>query len=444
MSGLAEVLLTLGYQVTGSDIRENAVTRRLVSLGAKVYLGHAQENLGAADLVVYSSAISEQNPEMLAAKGSGRALISRAGMLAELMRLKYGIAVAGTHGKTTTTSLIAHILAQAGLDPTYVIGGRIMKSPANARLGAGSWMVAEADESDASFLCLHPLIAVVTNIDRDHLLHYEGDFERLRQAFLHFLSNLPFYGVAVLCLDCDHVASLLPYVRQAALTYGLSPQADVRAENIIQEGRTMRFDIVGKNVPNLRALLNLAGMHNVQNALAAVAVASEIEISGDVILEALESFSGVSRRLEDRGEFITARGGRCALIDDYAHHPTELAAVLAALREIYPHRRILLVFQPHRFSRTQDLFFDFVKVLSTADVLVLLEVYAAGEAPLAGADGQSLHRAVGAFGAVSAHFAATLEEAEEMVHDLARDGDVVLVAGAGSVAQLPGHLMKKE
>ncbi|MBI3714925.1 MAG: UDP-N-acetylmuramate--L-alanine ligase [Betaproteobacteria bacterium] len=437
MSGIAEVLLNLGYTVSGSDIAESAPVKRLRSLGAKIMIGHAAVNIGGTDVVVTSSAVKPDNPEVVAAKAARVPVIPRAMMLAELMRFKQGIAIAGTHGKTTTTSLIAHVLGEAGLDPTCVIGGRLNSIGTNARLGKGEYLVAEADESDASFLFLQPMLAVVTNIDQDHMETYEHDFAKLKTAFVEFLEHLPFYGLAVLCADDANVREILPRLTKPFITYGLSEHAELRAVNVQAAGGKMRFTAVSSNPVRrdrtvLDCELNLAGLHNVGNALSAIAIAREIGIGDEHIAHALSTFGGVGRRFQRYGE-IACEGGTFTLIDDYGHHPAEMAAVLAAARGAFPGRRILLAFQPHRFTRTRDLFEDFVKVLSTADELVLADVYPAGEAPIVAADGRALMRALRVAGKVEASFVATPAEMPEAIASRARAGDVVITMGAGSV-----------
>ena len=392
MSGIAEVMLSLGYKVQGSDLKANKQTRRLEEQGATVFIGHAAGNIDAADAVVVSSAVDETNPEVAAARERLMPVVQRAEMLAELMRFRYSIAVAGTHGKTTTTSLVASVLAEGGLDPTFVIGGRLKSADANARLGQGDYLVAEADESDASFVHLKPMLAVVTNIDADHMATYEGDIEKLRTGFIEFLHNLPFYGLAVVCIDDPGVNEVLGNIGRSVITYGLAEDADVRAENVeFAEGRT-RFDVVRPgDRETLHIALRLPGMHNVRNALAAIAVAEELQVADDAVVSALGDFEGIDRRFQSHGEVTTA-AGKVMLVDDYGHHPTEIAATLAAARSGWPDRRVVLVFQPHRYTRTFDLMDDFANVLSDADVLVLLDVYAAGETPIAGADGRAMAR----------------------------------------------------
>ena len=446
MSGIAEVMLSLGYAVQGSDLKANKQTRRLEEQGATVFIGHAKGHVSNADAVVVSSAVDETNPEVLAARGLRLPVVQRAEMLAELMRFRYSIAVAGTHGKTTTTSLIASVLAEGGLDPTFVIGGRLKSADANARLGQGDYLVAEADESDASFVHLKPMLAVVTNIDADHMSTYEGSVDRLRDGFVEFLHNLPFYGLAVLCIDDPGVREVLGRVGRSVVTYGFDKTADVRAENLVFEAGITRFDVRRGDKPALSISLRLPGRHNVQNALAAVAVAEELAIADDSAVRALESFEGIDRRFQTLGEIETA-AGQILMVDDYGHHPTELAATLSAARSGWPERRVVLVFQPHRYSRTRDLMDDFAQALSDADVLVLLDVYAAGEAPIAGADGRAIARAVRSRGAVEPVFVETLDELVPVLEDLLRDGDLLLTTGAGDIGgfaqTLPARLASR-
>ena len=398
MGGIAEVLLNLGYDVQGSDLKANAVTDRLVTLGARVMIGHDAAHVAAADVVVVSSAVRADNPELLAARERRVPVVQRAEMLAELMRFRFGIAIAGTHGKTTTTSMVASILAEAGLDPTFVIGGRLKSAGTNARLGTGRYLVAEADESDASFMHLQPMIAIVTNVDADHLGTHDGDFERLKQSFVDFLHNLPFYGLAVLCADDPVLAAMLRHVGRPSVTYGIEAAADVRAVHVRREGPRSSFDVVraGRSAP-LSITLNLPGRHNVLNALAAIAVATDLDVADDAIQRALGEFQGIDRRLQNYGD-VEVAGGVVTLVDDYGHHPTEIAATLEAVRQGWPGRRVVLAFQPHRYTRTHDLLDDFARVLAEADALLVAEVYAAGEAPIAGADGKAICRAVRSHG----------------------------------------------
>jgi UDP-N-acetylmuramate--alanine ligase len=444
MSGIAEVLLNLGYAVSGSDLADNAVTRRLADLGARIHRGHGADNIADADAVVVSTAVAEDNPEVIAAREKKIPIVPRALMLAELMRLRQGIAIAGTHGKTTTTSLVASILGEAGMDPTFVIGGRLTAAGANARLGQGDFLVAEADESDASFLYLTPVIAIVTNIDADHMDTYGHDFERLKQAFVDFCQRLPFYGMAVLCIDDPHVREILPRITKPITTYGFDEAAQVRAVDARFEGGLMHFTVRREGMPELAVSLNHPGMHNVLNALAAIAVATEVGASDAAILKALGEFHGVGRRFQRYGEQPARDGGSYTLIDDYGHHPVEMAATLAAARGAFPGRRLVLVFQPHRYTRTRDCFEDFVRVLSEADVLLLTEVYPAGEAPIVAADGRALARAVRVAGKVEPVFVENVAEVPAMVRDLVQAEDVVLVMGAGSIGQVAPTLAASE
>jgi len=441
MSGIAEVLLNLGYSVSGSDAAESAATRRLAQLGAKVWLGHAAEHIAGADAIVVSTAVKPDNPEVIAARVARIPVVPRAVMLAELMRLKQGIAIAGTHGKTTTTSLVASVLAAGGLDPTFVIGGRLNSVGANARLGTGDYIVVEADESDASFLNLMPVIAVVTNIDNDHMETYGHDFARLKQAFVEFLSRLPFYGTAVLCIDDAHVREILPFVSKRVVTYGFAPEAQVRATDVQACGTAMRFKALREGAPALDVTLNLPGRHNVSNALAAIAVATELDLPDAPIRDALASFTGVGRRFARHGE-VPIDGGTFTLIDDYGHHPVEMAATLAAARGAFPGRRIVLAFQPHRYTRTRDCFEDFVKVLSTVDVLLLADVYPAGEAPIVAADGRSLARAIRVAGRVEPVFVESIDDMPAAIRAAAQPGDVVITMGAGSIGGVPARLLE--
>jgi UDP-N-acetylmuramate--alanine ligase len=442
MSGIAEVFHNLGYTVTGSDLSESGTVRRLRSLGVKVTIGHAAANVGEAHAVVTSSAVKPDNPEVVRARETRIPVVPRAMMLAELMRFKQGIAIAGTHGKTTTTSLATAVLGEAGLDPTCVIGGRLNSIGTNARLGKGEFLVAEADESDASFLYLQPVVSVVTNIDADHMETYGQDFERLKQTFVEFLGHLPFYGLAVLCKDDPHVRAIMPQVARPILTYGIESDADLVATNIRWEEGRMRFTAVtadGSFKP-LEVLLNLPGVHYVLNALAVIAVAREVGAPEAAIQKGLAEFSGVGRRFQRYGDIEIAGGGHFTLVDDYGHHPAEMAATLAAARGAFPGRRIVLAFQPHRFTRTRDLFEDFVKVLSTPDELVLADVYAAGEAPVVGADGRALARAIRLAGKVEPMFVEKSSQMREAVLARVRDGDVVVTMGAGSIGHLAPEL----
>jgi len=447
MSGIAEVMLSLGYRIQGSDIKPNKQTKRLEKLGATVFIGHAEDNIRDADAVVVSSAVDETNPEVAAAREQLMPVVQRAEMLAELMRFRYSIAVAGTHGKTTTTSLIASVLAEGGLDPTFVIGGRLKSADANARLGQGEYLVAEADESDASFVHLKPMLAVVTNIDADHMATYDGNIEKLRESFVEFLHNLPFYGLAVVCSDDPGVQEIIASTGRAVMTYGLDEDADLRAHNVEFDAGVTRFDVIrSDDKPPLGITLRLPGLHNVRNALAAIAVAGELQVADDAVVRALKNFEGIDRRFQSLGE-IDTDAGRIMLIDDYGHHPTEVAATLAAARTGWPGKRVVLVFQPHRYTRTRDLMDDFAQVLSEADVLVLLDVYAAGEAPIAGADGRAIARAVRSRGAVEPVFVESLDEVPTVLKDVLEDGDLVLTMGAGDIGgfatDLPDLLRNK-
>ena len=439
MSGIAEVLATQRYQVSGSDLTESAATRRLRALGVDIAIGHRASNAHGADAVVVSTAVGMDNPEVVAARERGIPIVPRALMLAELMRLKQGIAIAGTHGKTTTTSLIASVLAEGGLDPTFVIGGRLLAVDANARLGNGDFLVAEADESDASFLYLTPVLAVVTNIDADHMETYGQDFARLTRAFVDFVQRLPFYGVAVLCIDDPHVRAILPEIAKPVVTYGLAADAALRAVDVTNAAGRMRFSAQGPG-SSLPIELALAGVHNVQNALAAIAVGREVGVDDIAIARALAEFKGVGRRFQCHGDVTLTAGGAFTLIDDYGHHPVEMAATLAAARESFPDRRVVLVFQPHRYTRTRDLFEDFVRVLSTADAVVLAEVYPAGEAPIVAADGRALARAIRVAGRVEPVFVEAVGDIATAIRGLARDGDVVVTMGAGSIGSVPAQL----
>ena len=441
MSGIAEVMVNLGYEVSGSDLAENAATRRLAGLGAQVHIGHRGENIAEADAVVVSTAVKDDNPEVQLARARQIPVVPRALMLAELMRLKQGIAVAGTHGKTTTTSLVASVLAAGGLDPTFVIGGRLNSAGAHARLGTGEFLVAEADESDASFLHLTPVIAVVTNIDADHMETYGHDFGRLKQAFVDFLQHLPFYGAAILCEDDRNLREIMPAVSKPIIRYGLAESAHIRAVDIRHEGVQMKFSVLRPGqAARLDIVLNLPGVHNVQNALAAIAVADEVGVPDEAIVRALADFKGVGRRFQRCGEVAIPGGGRFTLIDDYGHHPAEMAATLAAARGAFPGRRLVLAFQPHRYTRTRDCFEDFVRVLTSADVLLLAEVYPAGEAPIVAADARALARAVRVQGRTEPIFVEDIGEMPQQIMNVVRDGDVVLTMGAGSIGGVPGKL----
>ncbi len=438
MSGIAEVLVNLGFNVTGSDLASNSVTGRLQAAGATVYQGHQKENLKDADVVVVSSAVNEANPEVKEARARGIPVVPRALMLAELMRFRQGIAVAGTHGKTTTTSLIASILAEAGMDPTYVIGGKLESANANAKLGTGEYIVAEADESDASFLHLTPVMAVVTNIDADHMDTYEHSIDKLKTAFVDFVQQLPFWGMAVVCVDDANIREILPRITKPVMTYGFSEAARVRAINVVADNGQMRFTVQRINgvTTEFDVTLNLPGKHYVLNALAAIAIASELNVPDAAMIKALKEFKGVGRRFERYGEVMAPAGGAFTLIDDYGHHPVEMQAVIAAARGAFPNRRLVLAFQPHRFTRTRDCFEDFVKVLSSADAVLLTEVYSAGEAPIVAADGRSLVRAVRVAGKVEPLFVETTAELPQAIVNTVQEGDVVIVMGAGSIGQV--------
>lgn len=433
MSGIAEVLLNLGYEISGSDLQTSPVTARLQALGAQVHQGHAASHIEGCDAVVTSSAVKDDNPEVVAAQAARLPVVPRAEMLAELMRFRYGIAVAGTHGKTTTTSLITSVLAEGALDPTFVIGGRLNSAGANARLGAGRYLVAEADESDASFLYLQPMLSVVTNIDADHLSTYGGDFQRLRTTFVEFLHHLPFYGLAVLCGDDPQVREILPQVGRPVLTYGVGSDCDLRATDIAQQGMRTTFQAHLPDDPTpFPVTLNLPGRHSVLNALAAIAVARELEVPTAKIQRALENFQGIGRRFHHHGE-LALSDGAVTLLDDYGHHPREVAAVLEAIRGGWPQRRLVLGFQPHRYTRTRDLFDDFAQVLSEADILVLMDVYPAGESPITGADGRSLSRAIRVRGKVDPIFVEQATDLPDALPDILRDGDILLLMGAGNI-----------
>ncbi len=483
MNGIAEVLLNSGYQVSGSDLSENVATHRLKELGATIYLGHAEANLTNADAVVVSTAVGKDNPEVVAARARHIPIVPRAMMLAELMRLRQGIAVAGTHGKTTTTSLTASILAKGGLDPTYVIGGKLTSSGTNARLGQGDFIVAEADESDASFLYLQPILAVITNIDADHMETYGHDFAKLKQAFVDFVEHLPFYGMAMLCVDDANVREILPRISKPVCTYGLSEDAQVRAVNVRHESGKMHYTVQRRGIgsdKDLHITLNLPGIHNVLNSLAAIAVALEVGVTDDAIVAALAEFEGVGRRFQRYGEIklplvalphpnpdktashstkpasmqvagyppkgegaiVAASRGSFTLIDDYGHHPVEMAATLAAVRGAFPDKRLVLAFQPHRYTRTRDVFDDFVKVLCTVDALVLGEVYAAGEQPIVAADGRALMQALRVAGQSAAVFVEQITDMPQAIMLMVRDGDVVITMGAGSIGYTPGALVQ--
>ncbi len=451
MNGIAEVMLNLGFKVSGSDIADSTVIMRLRDLGAEIHQGHAAQNLRDADAVVTSTAVKADNPEVVAAREQHIPVVPRAVMLAELMRLRQGIAIAGTHGKTTTTSLVTSVLAKGGFDPTFVIGGRLNSSGANARLGTGEYIVAEADESDASFLYLTPILAVVTNIDADHMETYGHDFNKLKQAFIDFIERLPFYGRAMLCADDPNVRDILPRISKPVTTYGMGEDAQIRAVNVRHEGGRMRFTAQcrhdekclfdGKPL-DLDITLNLAGEHNVLNALAAIAIGLEVGVAPQAIAAALAEFQGVGRRMQRYGEIALPQGGKFALLDDYGHHPVEMKATLAAVRGAFPGKRLVLAFQPHRYTRTRDLFEDFVKVLGSVDALLLADVYAAGEAPIVAADGRSLMHALRVAGQSNAVFVENIADMPQAILHMAHDGDVVLTMGAGSIGGVPNQVQQ--
>ncbi|GGK76898.1 UDP-N-acetylmuramate--L-alanine ligase [Amphritea balenae] len=440
MCGIAEVLLNQGYQISGSDIRDSAVTERLRGMGAEIFIGHAQENITAANVVVTSTAVQEDNPEVSAARERRIPIVRRAEMLAELMRYRHGIAVAGTHGKTTTTSLLASVMAEAKLDPTFVIGGRLNSAGTNAKLGGSRYLVAEADESDASFLHLQPMVTIVTNIDADHMDTYGGDFGKLKQTFIEFLHNLPFYGLAVLCNDDPVVQEIIPAIGRPIVTYGITENADYRAVDISQNGMETSFTVKRPDGrADLSVTLNMPGKHNVLNALATIAVATDEGIEDNAICSALAKFQGVGRRFQVLGE-IPVKGGSAMLVDDYGHHPREVQATIKAVKEGWPGKRLVMVNQPHRYTRTRDLYEDFVQVLSDADVLLLMEVYAAGEAPIAGADSRSLCRSIRQRGSVDPVFVETLDEVPAVLRNLLQPGDLLLTQGAGNITALAHEL----
>ncbi|HEY5603497.1 MAG TPA: UDP-N-acetylmuramate--L-alanine ligase [Gammaproteobacteria bacterium] len=440
MSGIAEVLLNLGYAVSGSDVKENSATQRLRSLGAAIHIGHAVGNVQGCDVVVYSSAVTDSNPEISEARKLRVPVVRRAEMLAELMRFRYGIAIAGTHGKTTTTSLIASLLAEGGLDPTFVIGGRLISAGTHARLGASRYLVAEADESDASFLYLQPMLAVVTNIDADHMATYGGDYHKLRNTFVEFLHHLPFYGLAVMCIDDPGVKAVINEITKPVLTYGFSEQAVLQAHDVRQRDATCEFTAVFTDKPQRLAVhLNMPGEHNVLNALAAIAIARECGVSNEAIQSGLKKFQGIARRFQINGE-VNTRNGKVMCIDDYGHHPNELLATITAVRQQWPKRRLVMAFQPHRYTRTRDLFDDFAHVLSEVDVLLLTEVYAAGEEPIAGADGRALSRSIRARGNVDPIFVEDVQDLPSVLNDVIQDGDIVLTAGAGNIGNVASTL----
>lgn len=447
MSGIAEVLLNLGYRVSGSDLAASATTNRLVELGASIQIGHDANHIGNAEAVVISSAVAGNNPEVLAARAAHIPVIQRAVMLGELMRLKQGIAIAGTHGKTTTTSLVASVLAQGGLDPTFVIGGKLNSAGVNARLGQGDFIVVEADESDASFLQLFPAMEVITNIDADHMDTYQHDMARLKQAFVQFTQRMPFYGIAILCIDDANVKDIVPFVSQPILRYGISAAADIRASDIVAMGTQMEFTAHRKTIRRhgvqpgpLKIRLNLPGKHNVLNALAAIGIATELGVSDEAIMKALTQFGGVGRRFQHYGDIKAKGGGQFTLIDDYGHHPVEMHAILAAARGAYPKRRLVLAFQPHRFTRTRDCFGDFVQVLGQFDTVVLTDVYPAGEARIPGADSKALIKALGK--TIPAQLVEQVSEMPKVLSSLLQDGDVLITMGAGSISQLPHAIME--
>jgi UDP-N-acetylmuramate--alanine ligase len=446
MSGIAEVLFNLGYTVSGSDQSDGATVRRLAALGLKVTIGHDAENITGADAIVTSTAVRGDNPEVIAARARRVPVVPRAVMLAELMRLKQGIAIAGTHGKTTTTSLVASALGEAGVDPTFVIGGRLNSAGANSRLGTGEYIVVEADESDASFLNLMPIVSVVTNIDADHMETYGHDYAKLKSAFVDFLHRMPFYGAAILCADDPGVRSIIPMISRPVVTYGFGADVQVRAVNARAEGGRMRFTCQRRNgvaMPDLDVTLNLPGEHNVLNALAVIGVCTELELPDAPVLKALAEFKGVGRRFQRYGDLPASGGGRFTLIDDYGHHPVEMAATLAAARGAFPGRRLVLAFQPHRYTRTRDCFEDFVKVIGQgADAVLLTEVYAAGESPIVAADGRSLARALRVAGKLDPVFVDEIDDLAQAIADHARDGDVVITTGAGSIGGVPARVLE--
>lgn len=443
MNGIAEVLFNLGYEVCGSDIKESPVTARLKELGITIHIGHRAENIYATDVVVVSTAIDKSNPEIAAAYEQRIPVIPRAEMLAELMRFRFGIAVAGTHGKTTTTSLVTSILAEGGLDPTFVIGGRLNSAGTNAKLGSGNYLVAEADESDASFLYLQPMVAVVTNIDQDHMETYGGCYQNLKDTFIEFLHHLPFYGLAVLCLDDAGVREILPQLSKPVKTYGVNEKADVRAVNVKQEGMHTIFTVLrGENYQPLQVTLNMPGWHNMLNALAAITIATHLEVNDVAIVKSLGAFKGIGRRFSIHGD-VAMPNGKVTLVDDYGHHPREVAATMEALRQAWPKRRAVVIFQPHRYSRTRDLFEDFVQVLSTVDVLILMDIYSAGEAVIAGADGKTLCRAIRMRGQVNPVFVQDNDDLVKILAGIVKAEDVILTLGAGNVGQIATELPEK-
>ena len=444
MSGIAEVLQNLSYKVSGSDMADSVILKRLALFGIKTYIGHDANNLQNVDVVVVSSAVKQDNPEVLEAKRLNIPVVPRAVMLAELMRMKQGIAVAGTHGKTTTTSLVASVLAEAGLDPTFVIGGRLNSADANAKLGSGDYIVVEADESDASFLNLLPVMAVVTNIDEDHMETYGHDFQKLKSSFVEFLHRMPFYGAAIVCVDDPAIREIIPSIARPVITYGLLEEAQIRAVDIVAKHGAMTFNVQFNDADQSNTLaieLNLPGLHNVKNALAAIAVAVELEINPDAIKKALSQFKGVDRRFQKYGEIAAKSGGTYTLIDDYGHHPVEMKATIEAARGAYPGRRLILAFQPHRYSRTRDCFEDFIKVMASVDVILLSEVYAAGEAKIVGADSRSLCRAIRLTCKVEPIFVDDIQNMAPEILNIAKNGDVVLCMGAGSISGTPKTIL---
>ncbi|MEB4592096.1 UDP-N-acetylmuramate--L-alanine ligase [Candidatus Thiothrix sp. Deng01] len=444
MGGIAEVVANLGYSVSGSDVAESAMTRRLQSLGVTVYKGHKAEQAEGADVIVVSTAIDNSNPEIIAAREQRIPIVRRAEMLAELMRFRQGIAVAGTHGKTTTTSLTTSLLVEGGMDPTYVIGGKLNSSASNSKLGTGEYLVAEADESDASFLYLQPMIAVVTNIDEDHMSTYGGDFAKLKQTFVEFLHHLPFYGLAVLCVDDEYVREILPEVSRPVVTYGFGDDADLQAVEMRFAGTQSHFTVRRhRGKAPLAITLNLPGRHNVLNALAAIAIATELDVPDQAIVDGLRKFDGVGRRFQQYGDIAFAVGKKATLVDDYGHHPREMKATLDAVRNAWPTRRLVQVFQPHRYTRTRDLFEDFAQVLSETDVLVLMDVYPASEQPIPGADGRALARAIRIRGKVDPIFVTDVEDVPGVLKHVLQDGDIILTQGAGSVGGLAASLPEK-
>ncbi len=443
MCGIAEVLLNLGYQITGSDLKGSGVTRRLETLGATVFIGHVAENVRGADVVVCSSAVNEANPEIAGARTDRIPVVRRAEMLAELMRYRHGIAVAGTHGKTTTTTMIATIFAEAGLDPTFVIGGLVNSAGSNARLGESRFLIAEADESDASFLHLQPLVSVVTNIEADHMDTYGGDFSVLKKTFIEFLHNLPFYGVSVLCVDDPVIREIIPGLGRAVLTYGFADDADFQISDWEKDGMNSRFKVTRKNGVPLAVELHIPGKHNVLNATAAIAVATDEGVDDHAIVAGLERYQGVGRRFQQYGALAT-NDGAVLLVDDYGHHPTEVAATISAVRQAWPDKRLVMLYQPHRYTRTRDLYEDFANVLSSVDVLLMLDVYAAGEEPIAGADSRSLCRSVRARGQIDPIFVEGPEQVADALKAVVRDGDIVLTQGAGNVGAIAAELASRD